>query len=88
MLEQSFPANQTRSTGIQQWERDRNVLTALTVPQGQSPQSRAGPQLTTGQTFTAFHANLAKRFLINMTNRNAKHVQYVLKENQLKIAAL
>ena len=62
-------------------------MTVLIVSQGQSPQFRVGPQFTTGQTFTAFRANLAKRFLINMTHRNARHVQYVLKEKQLKIAA-
>jgi len=62
-------------------------MTVLTVPQGQSPQSHVGPQFTTGQTFTAFRANLAKRFLINMIHPNARHVQYVLKEKQLKIAA-
>ena len=87
MLEQIFPANQNRSTGILQWERDLNVLTVLTVCLGQSPQFHAGPQLTTGQTFTVFRAKLAKRTLTKMTHRNARHVQYVLKEKQLKITA-
>lgn len=81
-FERNSPVNQNRYIGILQWESDRNVWTAPIVPRDHSLQCIVGLQLTTGQTYTAFRANLAKRTLTNTTKVSVRHALCVLQGKQ------
>lgn len=87
VLEQTSPASQNRFTGIIRRESNTNVWTVQTVLRVHSLLLRVVAQLNTGHLFTVSPVNLAKRFLTNMTKRNARHVKYVLKVKLFKRTA-